>query len=216
MGGCRSGGTKGRPCRIGRAGQGRGVSMRFELPEDPVYLLDGIWQRLEKAAGSVGHPWRTPVVATTGPDGPAARVVVLRSVDPARRALEFHTDARSPKVADIGADPRVAWTFYDPAEAIQIRAVGLGAVVTDGVRVRAAWERVPSSSRSGYSTTQPPGSVLAAADLEAGLLPEQRHHFAVVETVVASLDWLWLAPGGPRRAGFIWTRGAWGGCWRVP
>ena len=200
----------------GRPGRVVGVTIDSGLPEDLTRLADTVWQELAEAVAQVGHPWRTPVVATTGPSGPAARVVVLRAVDSARQVLEFHTDARSPKVADIAADPRVAWTFYDPAGAVQVRAMGRSAVIRDGPGFRAAWARVPSVSRSGYTTFRPPGSELDGIDREAGLLPGDAHHFAMVETKVEAWDWLLLAPGGPPRAGFIRKGTAWEGVWRVP
>ena len=168
----------------GRPGRVVGVTIDSGLPEYLTRLADTVWQELAEAVAQVGHPWRTPVVATTGPSGPAARVVVLRAVDSARQVLELHTDARSPKVADIAADPRVAWTFYDPAGAVQVRAMGRSAVIRDGPGFRAAWARVPSVSRSGYTTFRPPGSELDGIDREAGLLPGDAHHFAMVETKV--------------------------------
>ena len=49
---------------------------------------------------------RTPVLATTGLDGVAqARTVVLREVRRTSEQLLIYTDARSPKVAELLAQP---------------------------------------------------------------------------------------------------------------
>ena len=184
---------------------------------DPAPLARAVWDRLAAAVTEAGNPWRTPVVATRGPDGPTARVVVLRGVDVAAATLEFHTDARSPKVVDLGRDPGTAWVFYDAADGVQVRAEGPSEVLRDGPLVRAAWERVPNQSRTGYRTLLPPGAVLDGMEREAGLLPSERHHFAMVITRVMRWDWLWLAaPGGHRRAGFEREGDSWRSAWRVP
>jgi hypothetical protein len=40
--------------------------------------------------------------------------------------------------------------------------------------------------------------------------------FAVVRTVVESVDWLWLAEGGHRRARWEWNGAIWVGRWLTP
>ena len=73
-----------------------------------------LWAELVRAAGTRGHPWRQPVLATSCPvRGAQARTVVLRDVDPAARVLIVYTDTRTPKVAQLAHDPRaqiVCWS----------------------------------------------------------------------------------------------------------
>ena len=79
---------------------------------------------LEQGARRGKHPFHTGVLATTRPDGCELRTVVLRSVDSETRSLVVHTDARSDKVRQIRADPRVSWLFYDPRRKVQLRLRG--------------------------------------------------------------------------------------------
>jgi hypothetical protein len=51
------------------------------------------------------------MLATLSPHGPRARVLALRSVDPAERLFVFHTDARSDKVRELPVYP----ISYTPA-----------------------------------------------------------------------------------------------------
>ena len=78
---------------------------------------------LTAATASARHPLHLATLATIDADGcPQARTVVLRHVDPARGEIRFHTDVRSPKVAAIRRDPRVALPWYDPARRVQVRS----------------------------------------------------------------------------------------------
>ncbi|MFM7213804.1 MAG: hypothetical protein ACKO3H_02875, partial [Verrucomicrobiota bacterium] len=43
-------------------------------------LLEHIWMELSRIDGDRDHPWRLPVLATSGSHGPNARTVVLRGV----------------------------------------------------------------------------------------------------------------------------------------
>ena len=60
--------------------------------------------RLSAGANDRRSAMHSPVVATADAD---ARVMVLRAFDADSWLLRFHTDARSPKVAVIEADPRI-------------------------------------------------------------------------------------------------------------
>ncbi|WP_232792574.1 pyridoxine/pyridoxamine 5'-phosphate oxidase [Actinacidiphila yeochonensis] len=55
---------------------------------------------------------------------PDARVLVLRGIDTAACAYAFATDTRSPKAADLAANPRAALSWYWPAHGRQIRMAG--------------------------------------------------------------------------------------------
>ncbi len=69
------------------------------------------WQGLDRAAHERAHPWRLmalATLATQGPDQPPSadlRHVVLREAEPDSATLRFFTDARSPKVAQLKAQP---------------------------------------------------------------------------------------------------------------
>jgi pyridoxamine 5'-phosphate oxidase len=173
-----------------------------------------IWRALTAAVGRPKDPWRTPVLVTCG-DG-EGRVVVLRAVDGVGREIEFHTDARSPKVRALERDPRVTWVFYSPRWQVQLRIRAVARVHVGDEAAEAAWGRVPAASRSNYADGPAPGVVVSApldaADFRGGI----QAHFARVQTRVDRVDWLWLRPGGHRRA--VWESDAdgWAGGWRAP
>ena len=64
-----------------------------------------IWQQLARAPRDKHHEWRTPVLATAGAGGAAARTVVLREVHVANQQLVIYTDTRAAKVAQLRAQP---------------------------------------------------------------------------------------------------------------
>lgn len=179
-------------------------------------VLKELWSTLEGCTKSPRHPWRTPVLATINSDCATARIVVLRSAERRTRTLEFHTDSRSPKIAQLQANPIVEWVFYDPTLQMQVRARAM-ASIHSGDRVAAdAWKRVPPSSYLNYLATKPPGTDLGASQPTPPKSLLAHPAFAVVLTKVEHLDWLWLHPQGHRRAHFRWRPSRWAGVWIQP
>lgn len=191
-------------------------------PTLPSILAD-LWSGLAAAVRDRDHPWHLPSVATIGLDGsPQVRTVVLRDADPTRHAIVCHTDARSPKVAEITARPEVAWHFYDPRSRLQLRVKAIATVhrACDGDPLAIArWNASTLSARRCYLAPHPPGvaSEGPSANLPEGLLDRSpiagedgpgRANFAVVATRAIEIDWLWLRAAGHRRARFSLARGA--------
>lgn len=192
-------------------------------------ILARTWSELARGASDRRHAFHVPTLATSALDGaPVARSVVLRAVDGTFGVLRCHTDARSAKAAELARDPRVAWHFYASDLQVQVRARGMAAVHRTGPIADGAWAASALSSRRCYLAPRAPGAV---SDVASPNLPESlrgrrpteeetvagRVNFAVVETRVDLLDWLWLASDGHRRARF--ARGAdgrWSGCWLEP
>ena len=184
-----------------------------------------IVNRLIRGAKSRKSPMHTPVVGTADGD---LRVMVLRDFDRESYTLRFHTDARSPKVAAIAADPAMAVLLYDADEKIQIRARGVGRVETDSEAAQAAWAASTNFAKRCYLAEDAPGApsdagVSGLPDWAEGIQPtvEQiipaRENFAIVLIELTSLDWLYLANSGHRRAQFRREIGGeWSGGWVVP
>lgn len=184
-------------------------------------LLDDCWTRLGRAVRDRRHPWRLPVLATIDAAGaPTARTVVLREAGREDAVLACHTDRRSPKVAEIAADPRVAWTFYDPGSKLQVRASGLATVhlaAEDDPIALERWQATSLPSRRCYLAPRTPGAVcdVPSANLPDGLdarnpdLDESeagRANFAVLRTRIARFDVLTLHASGHERASFEFDR----------
>ena len=163
--------------------------------------------------------FHTPLLVTAGIDGfPAARTVVLRGFNAADRTLTFHTDQRARKVAELGADSRVAVVFYDAKQKIQVRVAGTATVHMDDHVSQAAWERLPAFSRRCYLGA-PPGTISpeptsglpSHLELSAPGLEEADpavDNFAVINVAICRLEWLYLSSKGHRRATLRWDEAA--------
>src|SRR5262245_42654629 len=85
-------------------------------------LSDLVWTTLSRAVEDSAHPWRLPALATAAADGPKVRLVVLPGITRPGFELLAFSDSRTPKIAQIEANPVGAWLFYDPRERVQVRA----------------------------------------------------------------------------------------------
>ena len=192
--------------------------------------LEHLWQTLGRAAHDRRSPWHTPVLASVGLDGaPQARVLVLREVSRELRLLRLHTDARTPKVAEIAADPRVSVLCYDAAARLQLRLGGRARTEVDGPVAERAWADANLFARRCYTAPLAPG--VAADGPTSGLPPELerreptayeslagRGNFGTILLTVDRLEFLHLAVTGHRRGLFKWDSGSslWTGGWLVP
>ena len=181
------------------------------LPE----LSQRIMARLHQAYGTISDPWRLPVLATLGPEGPDARVVVLRDVLKEGRELVAFSDRRAPKIAQIHQHSRIALVFYDGAGPVQLRIHGQAGVQEASDMER--WAGLSDAQRQNYRSLATPGTPVDSPS--EGWSTTNRsglEEFAVVRIKVETLDWLWLARAGHRRAQFTWEAGGWSGRWVVP
>ncbi len=179
------------------------------------------WRLLARGVADRRAALHTVQLATLGLDGaPRLRTVVLRGVDPAAGTLRVHTDARSSKVAELAAEPRVELHGYDARAKIQLRLRGLAEVHAAGPVADAAWAATGQGSRASYRAPVPPGSpITAPVDGEpvAGDGPEAgREAFRAITVTVARLEWLYLAARGHRRAAFLRDGDGWRGAWLAP
>jgi general stress protein 26 len=171
--------------------------MTVPPPDDLDTLADRIVRRLVDAADRRQGAWRTPVLSTLTPDGPTARVIVVRSLDADACALEIFTDARSAKVVEIAADPRVALTFWDPQASEQLRMTGEARAVTDPAEIADRWQAIGATGQALY-------------DGDPG-------RFVVLEVVWTAWDWLWIGAEPHRRATFTWaSEGGRDAAWTAP
>lgn len=182
-------------------------------------LETAIWHELARAVRDKGHAWRLGVLATVvEEDGVAradARTVVIRDTDEAARTLLIYTDARSPKVQQIQAQPAGQVVLWSAALSWQLRLTVSLKVETSGLRVSSRWAQLKlTPAAQDYMAPSSPGSVLVDSAAQA-LEPQRksRDHFAVIAAQVTAMDWLELHPQGHRRARFS---GGSGGVWLTP
>ncbi len=202
-------------------------------------LIDGItydlpalekdcWLRLLNGSLSFKNPFHHPVVANSNAEGVNMRTVVLRKVDTEKKELAFHTDIRSGKWAEIQADNKISWIFYNPAGRMQLRLSGHAALHHDDAIANEAWSKSTMSSRKIYSGKLGP-SVVAAMPVSglpskfetADPTPEEseagRKNFGIIITKIKWMEWLWLNSGGHRRASFKYdANDGCAGSWLVP
>lgn len=188
--------------------------------DDPALdaILAAAWQALGAAVADRASPMRTPALATVGCDGrPAVRTVVLRGVDPARRRLVVHTDARSVKTTELAARPHVALLAYDPGAALQLRIEGEATLRHRDDVTRTAWASLAPASRAAYRTDPAPGQPVAHWS-RVSLVPEAAaaDRLMVVEIALAALDWLHLSMPRHRRARFRWHGSRLDAAWLAP
>jgi pyridoxamine 5'-phosphate oxidase len=159
---------------------------------------------LTAATASARHGLHLPTLATIGIDGTAeARTVVLRHVDAAAREIRLHSDIRSPKVAAMRRDPRVALHWYDPALRVQVRMPVVATIHHGDAVAAAAWAASAAMSRACYAAAHGPGTPIAAF-AEASPAPADGddaglRHFAVVACRFEIVELLCLHAGGHQR-----------------
>jgi hypothetical protein len=178
------------------------------------------WRLLAAGVADRRSGFHTLAVATIGQDGrPRARTVVLRGCDPVAATLRFHTDARAGKIAELERDRRIALHSYDAARKIQIRIEGVARIHADDAVADAAWAGSRDFSKVCYGIAPGPGTPIIApgaysmpTDTEE--VAAGRADFRAVVIAATTLEWLYLAHAGHRRALFDLASGE--GRWLAP
>lgn len=185
---------------------------------------------METGAASRHSAAHCPVVATLDTQGrPTQRVMILRAVDWQARSLRFHTDIRSTKVGEVAVSAVASVLFYEPDSKLQLRLQGRASIETDTALADAAWSESTEFARRCYLAEAAPGAVsdVPLSGLPAAMegvkptikdIAPARPNFAVMLFEFDSIEWLYLANAGHRRARWHWdgTRKSWHGKWLVP
>ncbi len=178
----------------------------LDLPE----TLDLVWVRLDAATRDPTSVFRHPAVATAAHDIPQMRTVGLRTADRSRQVLEFHTDARTPKVADLRANPRIGFFIWDPAQQFQLRIAAQARLLEPDT---GRWEALPAGSRLNYGVHPAPGTPIADSGAFDRIADPAL--FLAVACDVQSIETLVLSEPHHRRARFERADG-WRGTWVAP
>ncbi|UPY38816.1 pyridoxamine 5'-phosphate oxidase family protein [Sediminicoccus sp. KRV36] len=185
--------------------------------DDLMELRAAAFELLARGVADRRSPVHTPTLASIGLDGtPRARTLVLRGFDAAARTLRLHSDQRGEKFAELARDPRFALHAYDPAAQVQLRLQGVASLHTDDAVAEAAWQASQPFSRICYSIEPAPGTPIAAPMPAPQDEVVGRQHFGVILLRMHSLEWLWLAAEGHRRARLDWPDGEERATWLVP
>ena len=173
--------------------------------EDFNEIKKKIWSMLNNAVKDRSSPFRIPVFICGDQSDFDGRIVVLRKSDGANNLVQYHSDIRSDKNAAI--------LFYDKEEKIQVRLKVECVINHNNEITKESWSKTQHISRKCYLVDNGPGTV---SDIPTtGLKPELDNfdytkeqseegykNFTVIQCKIKSIEWLYLAAKGHRRAKF--------------
>jgi pyridoxamine 5'-phosphate oxidase len=169
-----------------------------------------IWELLVQSVNSSKTPFHQGCVATVNNNIPEQRMVVLRGADAVEKTLSFNTDIRSVKIEQLRVNSAVSWLFYDTKLKVQLRMYALAYINFDDEVSKIAWQNTRLASKICYTTQAKPGSSIPTPELidvnqkevSEELLEFAENNFAVIETKIYAIDFVFLNREGNRRAFF--------------
>ena len=192
---------------------------------DKVYLK--IWELLKMGLQNRNLPFHIPVFICGNKEKSDGRIVVLRGVDEKEKKIWFHSDIRSNKIKILKFNPEANLLFYDKSEKIQLRISGNVKINYQNQITKKSWEKTAHLSRQCYLGDKSPGSNASAPT--SGLTNKIDNlkytkeeseigykNFCVVEVYIKSIEWLYLAAKGHRRAYFNITNDVLEKKWLIP
>ena len=176
-------------------------------------IMKKIWLMLDDAVTNRSSPFRIPVFICAHQNEVYGRIVVLRKSDRESNLLQFHTDLRSPKVNILKKNKNASLVFYDKEEKIQLRIKAECEINNQNFITKESWKKTQHISRRCYLTDSPPGtrsedptsgmiSKLEDFDFTMKQSEEGYKNFTVIKCKIKSIEWLYLAAKGHRRAKF--------------
>ena len=171
------------------------------------------WDMLDDAVTNRNSPFRIPVFICAHQDDVDGRIVVLRKSDRTNNLLQFHTDLRSLKIDILKKNNQASLLFYDKEEKIQLRVKVDCEINNQNSITEESWKKTRHISRRCYLTDSPPGT--KSENPTSGMISkledfdytiEQSEvgykNFTVIQCKIKSIEWLYLAAKGHRRARF--------------
>ena len=178
---------------------------------DKVYSK--IWGLLSSGLSNRNSQFHIPVFICGEKNASDGRIVVLRGVNHKEKKIWFHSDIRSKKIKILNSNPIGTLLFYDKNEKVQLRISGDIKINYNNEISIKAWKKTVHMSRQCYLGKLAPGT--EASIPTSGLTNEIDNlkysieeseigykNFCVVESYIRSIEWLYLAAKGHRRACF--------------
>lgn len=198
--------------------------------DDLALSFEEAWGLISTGVTNRHSPAHMPVVGTIDALGvPQMRIMILRGVSRDGRTLRFHTDSRSIKAEQLRQNPASSLLIYDPTAKIQIRMSGKTHFMTTGDIADTAWSTSTPFARRCYMAEAAPGTPVAKPSSglpewiegkqpEEKLLADYRGNFAALLVEIETIEWLYLANAGHRRARWQWdaAQNTWAGRWLIP
>ena len=170
-----------------------------------------LWSLLVRAVNDRSSEFRTPVFICGDKNNLDGRVVVLRKADEKNLTIQFHSDIRSTKIDTIKKNPNSSLLFYGKKEKIQLRMKVESKLHYKDEITKESWDKTEHISRKCYLVTNGPGTKsekptsgldnkfdnfdFTKEESEAGY-----KNFCVIKCKIKSIEWLYLAAKGHRRA----------------
>ena len=168
---------------------------------------------LDDAVVNRSSSFRIPVFICADQNDINGRIVVLRKSDRKNNVLQFHTDLRSQKVDILKQNKNASLVFYDKEEKIQLRVKVVCEINNKNLISEESWRKTQHISRRCYLTDSGPGSIsknptsgmiskLEDFDYTIEQSEKGYENFTVIKCKIKSIEWLYLAAKGHRRAIF--------------
>ncbi len=181
--------------------------------EDFKEIKKKIWSMLDDAVTNRNSQFRIPVFVCGDQKDFDGRIVVLRKSDQSNNLIQFHSDIRSDKIPKLKNNKNASMLFYDKEEKIQVRLKVECTINHNNEITKESWSKTGHISRKCYLVNNGPGTKSPAPT--SGLKPELDNfeftmeqsekgykNFAVILCKIKSIEWLYLAAKGHRRARF--------------
>ena len=181
--------------------------------EDFKEIKKKIWSMLDDAVTNRSSQFRIPVFICGDQKDFDGRIVVLRKSDQTNNLVQFHSDIRSDKIEKLKKNPKAAILFYDKEEKIQVRLKVECTINHNNEITEESWKKTGHISRKCYLIDNGPGT--ESDTPTSGLKPELDNfeftmeqseegykNFTVIQCKIKTIEWLYLAAKGHRRARF--------------
>ena len=176
-------------------------------------IIKKIWSMLDDAVTNRSSQFRIPVFICGDQKDFDGRIVVLRKSDQSNNLLQFHSDIRSDKIPKLKNNKKASMLFYDKEEKIQVRLKVECTINHENKITKESWSKTGHISRKCYLVDNGPGT--ESPTPTSGLKPELDNfeftmeqsekgykNFTVIQCKIKSIEWLYLAAKGHRRARF--------------
>ena len=172
-----------------------------------------IWSMLDDAVTNRSSQFRIPVFICGDQKDFDGRIVVLRKSDQSNNLVQFHSDIRSDKIPKLKNNKSASMLFYDKEEKIQVRLKVECKINHTNEITKESWSKTGHISRKCYLVENGPGT--ESPSPTSGLKPELNNfeftmeqseegykNFTVIQCKIKTIEWLYLAAKGHRRARF--------------
>jgi len=189
------------------------VSTGVSYYEDFQEIEKKIWLMLNDAVTNRKSPFRIPVFICGDQFDSDGRIIVLRKTDQDNKIVQFHSDIRSNKIKKLKKNSHASMLFYDKEEKIQVRLKIKCTIHYSNEVTKESWSKTQHISRKCYLVDNGPGT--ESSTPTSGLKPELDNfeftkeqseegykNFTVIQCKIKSIEWLYLAAKGHRRAKF--------------